>query len=515
MNTQVKLNQEARAALKQGVDLVANTVKVTLGAEGRNVIFPSPHGQGYVISKDGVSIAKSINPKNEIAAIGASLIKEAAARTNLEAGDGTTTATVIAQSIFNAGLKLLNEGLSPVQLKRGIDAAVVDVVKLLNASAKKVNRSNLKNIATISANGDEELGKFISQAFNKIGKHGMVITENSDTSDTHIDLKEGVILERGWTSPVFKTDVIKDVSILNEPFIMLHRGKIEKGDEIVDLMDKVFSHPDGFLIIITDDIDPFIHSVISQNVIKGPIRNKICVVKMPQILKIQKDLLDDLAILTGATIISDEMGTRISVENLGRIKKSIANEKETILVGDESRLTEVIDEIKAKIQLTKNKYDKEELQERLARITGGVVTLYVGAKSDSELNEKKDRVEDSINATRSALEEGIVAGGGIALCNIANKLISRDLEGESDYEIGYQLVIASCFIPAIQICLNADLESVLDEHNKGMDVKTGKVVDMFKAGIIDPKKVTRCALENAASVAGLFLTTEGVVARIQ
>lgn len=436
MYTQIKLKKDARAALKLGVDEVANTVKVTLGAEGKNIIFPNPHNEGYTISKDGVTIAKSINPKNTYAAIGASLIKEAAARTNLEAGDGTTTATVLAQSIFNGGLKLLDQDLSAVQLKRGIDAAAVDIVKLLNKSAKKVNRNNLRSIATISANGDEELGKYISQAFNKIGKHGKVITETSDTVDTYVELKEGVILERGWTSPVFKTDAIKDVSILKDPFIMLHRGKIEKGDEIVDLFDKVFAHPNGVLVIITDDIDPFVHSVISQNVIKGAIRNKICVVKMPQILKIHKDLLNDLAVLTGATIISDEMGTKISLENLGRIKKSIINEKETVLVGDQGNLVEVIDEITAKIQLTKNRYDKEELQERLARITGGVATLYVGAKSDSELAEKKDRVEDSINATRSALEEGIVAGGGIALCNIANELIDRDLEGKSDYEVG-------------------------------------------------------------------------------
>lgn len=528
MNTQIKLNQDARDALKKGVDHVADTVKVTLGAEGRNIIFPNPHNQAYAISKDGVSIAKAINPKDTFAAIGASLIKEAAARTNLEAGDGTTTATVLAQSIFNGGLRLLSQGVSAVQLKRGIDAAAIDIVAHLNRSSRKVNKDNLKSIAAISANGDEELGEYISQAFNKIGKHGKVLTEDSDTIDSHVELKEGVILERGWTSPVFKTDVIKDVSILNNPFVMLHRGKIEKGDEIVDLFDKVFAHPDGFLLLITDDIDPFIHSVISQNVVKGPIRNKICVVKMPQILKVHKDLLNDLAVLTGATIVSDELGTKICVENLGRIKKSIVNEKETVLVGDQDNLVDVVREIKMKIELTKNRFDKEELQERLARITGGVATLYVGAKSDSELSEKKDRVEDSINATRSALEEGIVAGGGIALCNAANfckasedsflekvKAFFKGEDRKSPYEAGYQLVMESCFTPALQICENADLEAVIDQPNRGINVKTGEVVDMFKAGIIDPKKVTRCALENAASVAGLFLTTEGVVARIQ
>ena len=557
MNTQIKLKNDARIALKQGVDLVANTVKVSLGAEGKNVVIPSPHNQGYIITKDGVTIAKSINPKNVYTAIGAALIKEAAGRTNLEAGDGTTTATVLAQSIFSGGLKLLDSGISAVELKRGIDSASRDVVKYLEKISKKVTKKNLKNIATISANGDQELGELISKAFNKIGEHGKVITENSDTYDTYIDLKDGVILERGWTSSIFKTDVIKDVCILEKPFVMLHRGKIEKGDDIVDLFDQVFSHPDGFLLIITDDIDPFIHSVIAQNVIKGAIRHKICVVKMPQILKIQKDLLNDLAILTGATIVSDDFGTKISLENLGRVKKCIVNEKEAIIVGDNDSLIDVVKEIEEKIKITNNKFEKEELQERLARITGGVATLYVGAKTDSELIEKKARIEDSINATRSALEEGTVPGGGIALCNAARRFIDKDLKGYlweekkkifwfidyyvhyifkdgkinkhiklfkypkiskptiSHFKIGYQLLIASCYSPAIQICENAELEAVTDIFNKGINVKTGEEVDMFQTGIIDPTKVVRCALENAASVAGLFLTTEGVVARIK
>tara|TARA_R110000803_G_scaffold78075_2_gene143086 strand:+ start:2264 stop:3814 length:1551 start_codon:yes stop_codon:yes gene_type:complete len=513
-NTDVKLHDKARAAIKVGVDLVASLVKVSLGAEGRNVIIPDPHGPGYILTKDGVSIAKSINPANTYTAIGAALIKEAAARTNLEAGDGTTTATVLAQAIFNGGLALLEQGLSPVELKRGIDAAVIDVVAHLKAGSRKVTKTNLKDIATISANGDIELGEKISQAFNKIGEHGRVLIETSDTRETHIELREGVVLERGWTSSIFKTDDIKEVSVLKKPFVLLHKGKIEKGDEIVDLFDKVFSHAEGNLLIITDDIDPFVHSVISQNVTNGAIKNKICVVKMPQILKIHKDLLNDLAVLTGATIISDELGTKINIENLGRIRQSIVNEKETIVVGDQKRLVGVIKEIRKKLSIQKNRFEKEELQERLARITGGVATLYVGANSDSELLEKKDRVEDSINATRSALEEGIVAGGGIALCNAANELEDLELENKPHYDVGYQLVVAACYAPAIQICINADMEVVKHIVDKGLNVKTGEVVNMFDAGIIDPAKVTRWALENAASVAGLFLTTEGVVARI-
>lgn len=516
--TKVKLNQEARMSLKKGVDLVADAVKVSLGAEGRNVIIPHPHIPGaYIITKDGVSIARSIVPKDVNTAIGAALIKEAAGKTNSEAGDGTTSSTVLAQAIFNAGLELINEGVSAVQLKKGIDRAIKDIVTYLKDESQAVKKksNNLRDIATISANGDVELGEHISRAFSKIGKHGKVITEESDTADTHIKLYEGVTLERGWTSPIFKTDGKRDVCEMEDPLIMLHRGKIEKGDDIVDLFDQVFAHPDGRLLILTDDIDPFVHSVISQNVKQKHIHNKICVVKLPQILKIHKDLLDDIAQLTGAVIISEELGTRISLENLGRGSKCVVNDRETIIVGDQENIKDLVKEIEEKIEATDNKHDKEEQQERLARLTGGIATLYVGAKTDSELKERMDRVEDSINATRSALEEGILPGGGIALVNAANELTSDgDLNDASDMEIGYELVISACYTPAMQICKNADIEFVSIKKDHGINVKTGEQVDMKEAGIIDPTKVIRCAIENAGSVAGLFLTTEGVVAQI-
>jgi len=517
-STRVKLNQEARTALLAGVNLVANTVKVSLGAEGRNVVIPHPHVPGaYFITKDGVSIANSIIPKEVFTAIGAALIKEAAGRTNAEAGDGTTSATVLAQAIYSAGLELLEEGISAVQLKKGIDAAVKDVVGLLKKESKPVRKksSDLKNIATISANGDKELGKFISKAFNKIGKHGKVLTERSDTAETHIKIYDGSVLERGWTSPVFKTDEKRDVCELVSPLIMLHRGKIEKGDDIVELFDQVFAHPDGRLLLLTDDIDPFVHSIISQNVQRKAIHGKVCVVKLPQILKVQKEMMNDLAVLTGATIISEEMGTRISLDNLGRAEKCIVTDRETVLVGDQDNVKGLVKGIKEKLEITDNKHDKEELQERLARLTGGIATLHVGAKTDSELKEKLDRVEDSINATRSALEEGVSPGGGVALCNAANEFSSdEDLEQADDYTIGYQLVVNACYTPMMQICANADLDPVTDKKDHGIDVKTGKVVEMKKVGIMDPTKVIRCALENAGSVAGMFLTTEGVVASI-
>jgi len=512
MYTTKKLKQEARQALKTGVDTIADIVKVSLGAEGRNVIIPTPDQSNYIITKDGVSIAKSINPENTYEAIGANLIKEAAHRTNFEAGDGTTTATVLAQSIFHKGLNLINKDLSPISIKKGMEDATKAVVRELNSLSKKVDKRSLKKVATISANGDEVLGDLISKAFNKIGKHGKVITEKSDTLESYVDLKDGVVLERGWTHSAFKTDSIKDVCVLEDTFILIHKGKIEKGDTIVDLFEQVFNDPKGKLLILTDDIDPFVHSVIVQNVTKKAIHNKICVVKLPQILKIHKHLLSDIAVLTGANIIADELGTKISAENLGRINKCIVTEKETLIVGDNANIKSLITEIEEKINITKNKFEREELQERLARISGGVATLYVGAGSDTTLKETVDRVEDSINATRAALEEGIVPGGGIALCNAATSVKSSFLRGTREaYDEGFNAVLEACKTPALQICENADIPPITDEKGFGVDVKTRQGVDMIKAGIIDPTKVVRCALENATSVASLFLTTEAVV----
>lgn len=517
MNTTIKYNEEAREALKLGVDAVANAVKVSLGAEGRNVIFPVKIGNGYryIISKDGVSIAKEINPKDEYEKIGAEMIKEAARRTNNYAGDGTTTATVIAQSIFTQGLELLNEheNLSSVELKKGIDKATEDIVAYLDKVSKKVSKSNLANVATISANGDKELGDIIAKAFNKIGENGTVITNVSDTADTYVELRDGVQLDRGFYHPAFVTDRIKDVCELDAPFVLLHRGKLEKGEPIVELFKKVFSVTTNRLLIIADDVDPFVISTIVENINKGAIKGRVCVVKTPQILKIEKDLMSDIATLTGANVVSSLDGVALRPEALGKLQRAVISETETLLVGNADNLVDLVAELKMKISITKNKFEKADIQERLSRITGGVATLYVGAKSDSELREKQDRIEDSINATRSALEEGIVSGGGIALANAAKYLTVQTTEGAtSAFDRGYEIVLNACVSPVTQICSNAGYKYLVSEEGLGMNVKTGEVVDMVKSGIIDPKKVTRCAIENAASVASTFLTTEAIIA---
>lgn len=518
MNTEIKHSKEAKKALKAGVDLVANAVKVSLGAEGRNVIIPRRRG-GFDITKDGVSIAQTVLPADIFTAIGASLIKEAAGRTNVLAGDGTTTATVLAQAIYNDGLDLVEEGASPVELKRGIDRAVKDIVEQLEIMSEKVGKDNLKDVATISANGDSELGELIAAAFNKIGKHGTVITEESHTADTYVELREGVQLDRGYTHPVFATDTVKGLCEMQSPLVLLHRGKIERSDKFLETLKTLYDPKNSVsnsLLIITDDIEPFVFSVIMENVRQGNIGNgRICIVKTPQILKIEKSLMDDLAVLTGATIVDRMAGTKVGPHVLGKVKRAVISDKNTTIVGDSNNLAGLVEEIKAKIKVTDNRHDKKDLQERLSRITGGVATLYVGSKSDSELKEKLDRVEDSINATRSALEEGIVPGGGKALIDSLVFMTIPDL-GNDSANLGYNLILRSVDVPYKQILINGGIENpeVIKAVGRGINVSTKETVNLKEAGIIDPKKVVRCALENAASVAGTFLTTEAVIAPV-
>ena len=524
MNTQIKFADEARNALKEGVDIVADTVKLSMGAEGRTVVIPTPQG-GYVATKDGVSIARAIFPEGDYQAIGASLVKEASSRTNSKAGDGTTTAAVLTQAFFNKGLQYLKDGASAIQMKRGMDKAVENVLELLDGRAIEVDKDNLKNVTTISVNGDEVLGELIADAFNKIGEHGLVLSQVSDTKETYIDIKEGIQLDSGFIDPIFITDGLKQESVLENPYLLLHKGKIERGDNIVKLFNAVWSKgQNNNLVIICDDIDPFVFSTIAQNVKNGSIVNSICIVKTPQILKINKDLMGDIASLSGSQIVGQDTGVKLGAGALGRIEKFVATQTESFLVGDTGNLSSTIAELKERIANEDNDIEKLDLQERLSRINGGVATLFVGAQTDSELKEKVDRIEDGINATRAALEEGIVPGGGVALYDISEEL-SKNLDErltESDkaypngFTLGYRLVLDSIKVPYFQILENAGIELTDDnplEEGIGVDVKTGEAVDMIEAGIIDPKKVTRSALENSSSVAGTFLTTEAVVAR--
>lgn len=518
MNTEIKFKDEARRALKEGVDEIANAVKVSMGAEGRTVVIPAKNG-GYIATKDGVTIARGIMPVGNFKEIGASLVKEAASRTNSKAGDGTTTAAVLTQAIFNGGLDLLNEGASAVQLKKGIDKAVEDVLKYLENEAIEVSKDNLKNVATISVNGDDILGELIADAFNKIGEHGLVLTQVSDTKETYIEVKEGVQLDNGFIDPIFITDPVKYETVLENPYLLLHKGKIEKGDSLVKLFDAVWSKGQNHnLVIICDDIDPFVFSTIAQNVKNGAIANKICIVRTPQILRVQKDLMEDIAILSGAQIVSSETGVKVGAGALGKLDKFVATATESFLIGDIGNLSSKIAEIKERIDNEKNDIEKKDLQERLSRINGGVATLFIGASTNSELLEKKDRIEDGINATRAALEEGIVPGGGVVLFDASTRLsVSIGHRGGiSDFTKGYSLLLNSLESPYFQILENAGIETTEDNPlgiGIGVDVTNGEVVNMIVAGIIDPKKVTRVALENAASVAGTFLTTEAVVAR--
>jgi chaperonin GroEL len=512
MHTQIKFNSEARESLQRGLNEVADAVKVSMGAEGRTVVIPTP-SRGYVATKDGVSIARAIMPDEEFEKIGASLVKEACSRTNNDAGDGTTTAAVLIQAIYNSGLALLSDGASPVQLKKGIDQAVKDVVAQIKKTSVKVSKKNLKNVATISVNGDDILGKLIADAFGKIGEHGIVITQVSDTKDTTIEVKEGLQLDSGYMDSKFITNAIKGECVMDEPYVLLHKGTIQKGDAVVKLFDSLWSSgTKNKLVILTDDIDPFVMSTIKTNIENGAIADSICIIKTPQILKIHRDLLGDIATLTGAKIVSSETGNKLNASSLGRLQKFVATNAESFLIGDVGNLSSTIAEIKERIKAETNEFEKLELQERLSRITGGVATLMVGAQTDSELREKQDRIEDGINATRAALEEGILPGGGVALAQIGANLFNHHDVG--DFTQGYNLVMTCVAVPYFQILENAGIRdgAIFTELGQGVDVITEKQVDMIKEGIIDPAKVTRCAIENAGSVAGTFLTTEAVVA---
>ena len=518
MSKEIKFDIAARDGLKRGVDALANAVKVTLGPKGRNVIISKSFGAPQV-TKDGVTVAKEIELENEIENMGAQMVKEVASKTNDLAGDGTTTATVLAQAIVKEGLRNVAAGANPMDLKRGIDKAVEAIVKDLEKQAKKVGNSSemIKQVASISANNDDTIGDLIAKAFGKVGKEGVITVEEAKGTDTYVDVVEGMQFDRGYLSPYFVTDSDKMIADLENPYILLFDKKISNLQEILPILEPV-AQSGRPLVIIAEDVEGQALATLVVNKLRGGL--KIAAVKAPGFGDRRKAMLEDIAVLTGGTVISEERG--FSLENadlsmLGSAETVTIDKDNTTIVNGEGKSADIkarVSQIKAQIETTTSDYDKEKLQERLAKLAGGVAVLYVGAASEVEMKEKKDRVDDALNATRAAVEEGIVAGGGVAFVraiSVLGKITTENL----DETTGVQIVAKAIEAPLRTIVSNAGGEGSVviakvmeGKKDFGFDAKTETYVDMLKAGIIDPKKVTRIALENAASVAGMILTTE-------
>lgn len=518
MAKDIKFDIEARDGLKRGVDALANAVKVTLGPKGRNVIISKSFGAPQV-TKDGVTVAKEIELQDPLENMGAQMVKEVASKTNDLAGDGTTTATVLAQAIVKEGLKNVAAGANPMDLKRGIDKAVEAIVKDLDKQAKKVGSSSemIKQVASISANNDDTIGDLIAKAFSKVGKEGVITVEEAKGMETYVDVVEGMQFDRGYLSPYFVTDADKMIADLSNPYVLLFDKKISNLQEILPILEPV-AQSGRPLLIVAEDVEGQALATLVVNKLRGGL--KIAAVKAPGFGDRRKAMLEDIAILTGGTVISEEQG--FTLENadlsmLGTAETITIDKDNTTIVngaGNAANIKARVNQIKAQIETTTSDYDKEKLQERLAKLAGGVAVLYVGAASEVEMKEKKDRVDDALHATRAAVEEGIVAGGGVALVR-AKSVLEKITTLNLDEVTGIQIVARAIEAPLRTIVENAGGEGsvvvskVMEGKGAfGYDAKTETYVDMLKAGIIDPKKVTRIALENAASVAGMILTTE-------
>ena len=525
MAKDIKFDIDARDGLKKGVDALANAVKVTLGPKGRNVIVSKSFGAPQV-TKDGVSVAKEIELEDALENMGAQMVKEVASKTNDLAGDGTTTATVLAQAIVKEGLKNVAAGANPMDLKKGIDKAVQSIVTDLEKQAKKVGNSNEKimQIASVSANNDLSIGELISKAFEKVGKEGVITVEEAKGTDTYVDVVEGMQFDRGYLSPYFVTDSDKMIADLENPYILLFDKKISNLQEILPILEPI-AQSGRPLLIIAEDVEGQALATLVVNKLRGGL--KIAAVKAPGFGDRRKAMLEDIAILTDATVISEERGFSLEntdLEMLGSAETVTIDKDNTTIVNGSGKAADIkarVNQIKNQIETTTSDYDKEKLQERLAKLAGGVAVLYVGAASEVEMKEKKDRVDDALHATRAAVEEGIVAGGGVALVR-AQKSLDKIKDLNDDELTGVQIVLRAVEEPLRTIVDNAGGEGsvvinkvIEGSGDFGYDAKADKYVDMLKAGIIDPKKVTRVALENAASVAGMILTTECALTEIK
>ncbi len=521
MAKEILYNVDAREQLKEGVDALANAVKVTLGPKGRNVVIDKKFGAPQV-TKDGVTVAKEVEVDKPVANMGAQMVKEVASKTSDDAGDGTTTATVLAQAIVGVGLKNVTAGANPMDLKRGIDKAVATVVKSLRQQSQEVGGdiNKIEQVATISANNDSNIGKLIAEAMGKVNKEGVITVEEAKGTETHVDVVEGMQFDRGYISPYFTTDAEKMEAVLEKPLILITDKKVSTMKELMGVLEPAAQNGRS-LLVIAEDVDGEALAALVVNKLRGAL--KIAAVKAPGFGDRRKEMLEDIAILTGGTVISEERGIRLdqaTLEMLGSAEKVTINKENTTIVnglGDKKNIEARVAQIRKQIEVSTSDYDKEKLSERLAKLAGGVAVLYVGAASEVEMKEKKDRVDDALAATRAAVEEGIIPGGGVAYIRAVNEL--EKLKGANDDETtGVQIVKRAIEEPLRQIVANAGGEgSVVVANVKagkgayGFNARTDKYEDMLQAGIIDPTKVARVALENAASIAAMLLTTECVL----
>ena len=524
MAKEIKFNMDARAKMKEGADALADAVKVTLGPKGRNVVIAKKFGAPHV-TKDGVTVAKEIQLEDQFADMGAQMVKEVASKTNDQAGDGTTTATVLAQAIINVGLKNVTAGANPMDLKRGIDKAVAEVVKNLREQSQEVGEdyAKIEQVGTISANNDNYIGKLIADAMSKVKKDGVITVEEAKGTETEVKVVEGMQFDRGYISPYFMTNGDKMEAVLDTPYILITDKKISTMKDLLPILEPI-AREGKSLLIVAEDIDGEALTTLVVNKLRGTL--KIAAVKAPGFGDRRKEMLQDIAILTGGMVISEERG--FTLENatpdmLGKAEKVVVTKDNTTVVngaGAADAIQERADLIRKQIETTTSDYDREKLQERLGKLAGGVAVLYVGAATEVEMKEKKDRVEDALSATRAAVEEGIVPGGGVAYIRAAEAI--KDLKGDNEDETtGIRIVARAIEEPLRQIAANAGVEgSVIinkireGKGDFGYNARTDEYVNMYEAGVIDPTKVSRVALENAASVAGMFLTTECAIADI-
>ena len=516
MSKDIFYDTDARTSLKNGVDKLANAVRVTLGPKGRNVVVEKQFG-APAVTKDGVSVAKEIELEDRLENVGAQMVKEVASKTSDVAGDGTTTATVLAQSIISEGLKNVTAGANPMEIKKGIDLAKDRVVKFISENSKDIPDSNqIAQVATISANDDEEIGTKIAEAMDNVGKDGVITVEESKTAETYLEFVEGMQFDRGYLSPYFVTNSDSMEAQLEDAYILVHDKKITNMKDILPLLEKVVQSGKPILII-AEDIEGEALATLVVNKLRGTFN--VVAVKAPGFGDRRKSMLEDIATLTGATLVSEEQGYKlesITLDDLGTCKKVVTDKDNTTIVdggGDKETITNRINEIRVHIEKTQSDYDREKLQERLAKLSGGVAVLNVGAATEVEMKEKKDRVDDALHATRAAVEEGIVTGGGVILLRASKDL--DNVETSTNLQVGVDIMKRALEGPIRQICSNAGVESSIvvqkvleSEDDYGYDARNGEYVDMFKAGIIDPAKVSRVAVENASSISGLLLTTE-------